>query len=324
MIGDLQLLGVKSEPAVLDYIATASEWIDENLGCFIPVLAARNFVGKGIVDLIVDPVLSVTGVKENAVAVASGLYWLMPLGGFWENGPCNNLMVAPEVGKSCWTRDYLIEVTGLWGKYNHSVLTGTDLDGALTATDGAIKVDDGSAISPAMNLLIGTEQLLVTASGAFTDSLTDLNGAIDASVESITVDDGMKIHVGEIFKIGFEQFKALDIVTNSILVARGWNNTARATHADEDNLYALRTFAVERGVNGTTAAIQADEAPISKYLAPQPINWLCRQMAALMVKKAESGFSGRIGNDSTGETFYISEFPKTTIEEIAASFRVPV
>lgn len=62
-------------------------------------------------------------------------------------------------------------------------------------------------------------------------------------------------------------------------------------------------------------------AAVSKYLVPDDVSWLCRQIAGLMVKKAESGFAGKSGNEATGETFYFNEFP-SQIKEIKKNYRI--
>jgi hypothetical protein len=81
-----------------------------------------------------------------------------------------------------------------------------------------------------------------------------------------------------------------------------------------------RTFTVSRGVNGTTAAAHSSKA-ISRYMAPYDVNWLARQMAGLMWKKARSGFAGKVGNQELGEVFYQNEFPEQ-IKQVRANYRI--
>jgi hypothetical protein len=77
---------------------------------------------------------------------------------------------------------------------------------------------------------------------------------------------------------------------------------------------------VERGVNGTTVAAHTDK-PLYRYIPPEDVNWLCRQIAGLMHMKAKSNFAGKTGSAETGETFYFNEFPNQ-VKEIAKNYRI--
>jgi hypothetical protein len=81
-------------------------------------------------------------------------------------------------------------------------------------------------------------------------------------------------------------------------------------------------FTVLRGINGTTAATHANAIALSRYLPPWDVNWLALQMAALMTKKAETGFSGRAGSAELGEAFYFREFPDDPIKRVVENYRI--
>jgi hypothetical protein len=40
----------------------------------------------------------------------------------------------------------------------------------------------------------------------------------------------------------------------------------------------------------------------------------------LMIKKAETGFVGRSGNDELGTGFWVNEFPKNQIESVRSNY----
>jgi hypothetical protein len=69
------------------------------------------------------------------------------------------------------------------------------------------------------------------------------------------------------------------------------------------------TYTVERGINGTTAAAHASAAVYAQRV-PDDVNYLAREMAALAYKKAQTGYTGRGGNEAVGESWYINEFPQ--------------
>ena len=62
LLDDLEVEGVRnqSEARILDKIQAASQWIDHNLGRFIPVSETRRYDGDGTRELYLDPVLGIT------------------------------------------------------------------------------------------------------------------------------------------------------------------------------------------------------------------------------------------------------------------------
>ena len=82
------------------------------------------------------------------------------------------------------------------------------------------------------------------------------------------------------------------------------------------------TYTVQRGCNGTTAAAHLNGVAISKYVVPHDVNMLCRELAALAAQKAATQWAGRAGSPETGETFYITQYPKSIIDAIALNYRV--
>jgi hypothetical protein len=206
--------------------------------------------------------------------------------------------------------------------YEETIATGATV--ASQADDAtSLVVDNAGGISVGAVLLIEDEQELVNAVGAATDSTAKLAADVDAEDDFMALSVASGLHVGEVIKVDIEQMKILDISGNNVLVTRGWNRTKRVSHTDLTVVYVYHTFTVARGVNGTVAAAHTSKA-ISRYVAPADIHWLCKQMAALMLKKADSAFAGRIGNVETGETFYVNEFPKSVIDQIRVNYFVPL
>lgn len=321
--------GVRDVSRALERIRAASDWIDQNIGIFIPKTEARRFDGpaRDNQNLIVENLLAETEVKDDTDVLLTTDYLLYPRQRLWENGPYHRIQLDPDaVTISGFSpEDDIIVVTGRWGLYEETVDVGTDLnDASHTDSKTALIVDDGSKISPGMVLRIGTEQFLVEDIGALTAAITTTNEALDASEEEVTVVDGSLVNVGEIIRVNFEKMRILDISTNDLLVARGYLHTKKVTHTTGANVDVHRTFTVKRGVNGTTAAAQADNADINRYLPPWQVNWLCRQMGGLMEKKAATGFAGKTANVELGEVFYHDEFPEKVIDEIKQNYMVPI
>lgn len=323
LLDDLDSSGIKAwkESQVMDKISAASIWIDHNLGQFIPTTETRRFDGSGLDDLWVDPLLAVTTVQVisgSSLTLQANDFLLYPRNRHWENGPYTRISADPDsINIGAWPalRD-CVTVTGRWGIYERSVALGATCSQLIG--DTTLSVSNGAAVSPGMVLLVEDEQEVVTATGAPTDSTANLNGAIDANQEEITLDDASKVNLNEVLRIDFEQMRVLDKNGNLVLVSRGYNGTKRNAHNTGADVYAYRTYLVTRGVNGTTAAAHSNVS-LQRYVAPEDVNGLCRQMAALMLKMAQTGFSGRVGNAETGEVSYYKSFP-SEIEKIREAY----
>jgi hypothetical protein len=62
------------------------------------------------------------------------------------------------------------------------------------------------------------------------------------------------------------------------------------------------TLTVQRGVNGTTAAIHSDNAPISKYRAPSPVSRIVMQMAIAAFLEEQEAYLVLAHGTSSGGT----------------------
>ena len=319
-------LGFRRESLALDAIAQASQFLEGKRqlnGQFIPVTDTRAYNGSGDLSLFLrDTLLSITTITHDGTSLETTDYVLSPLNAHWENGPYTRLIVDPDSANiSTWKNEIdVVSIAGLFGKYNKSVSLG--ITGSLAATTTTdLVVSNGAALSVGMILLIESEQIAVTGTGDPTAATSVVNGAITSTDTTIGVDDGSEFNELEIIKIDNEKMRIIDISTNDLYVERAYNGTRAAAHIDDSAIAVYRTYTVERGVNGTTAAIHSSKA-ISQYKAPADVSWLCKQIAGLMIKKAESHYSGKVGNADLGEVFYINEFPKMQIAETRQNYRI--
>jgi len=318
-------LGFKRESVALDALDQATRFLEGKKqlnGLFMPVLDTRSFDGSGDLSLFLrDYLLSITTITHDGTTLSSSDYVKYPLNAHWENGPYTRLAVDPDSSNlSTWKleRD-VVSIVGSFGKYSETRATGETITLNNSQTD--LKVANGANISVGMILLIESEQLAVKATGATTAATSKVNGAIAASDTIITVDNGAEFNELEILKIDLEQMRILDIATNNLYVDRAYNGTRAAAHIDDSAIAVYRTYTVERGANGTTAAAHTTKA-ISRYVAPMDVTWLTKQIAGLMLKKAESHYAGKIGNAELGEVFYLNEFPTMQIAETRQNYRI--
>jgi hypothetical protein len=325
LISDNQSLGV-DETRLFQAIREACDYLQKEIGWFIPVTLTRNYNGRGYPRLFVDPLLTITSIVNDGTTLAGTDYIAQPEHRFWANGPYGQIIIDPDAANlSAWVdEDDGIQIAGRWGLYQRTAsLTATVADTTeQSISQTTLKVSDGSQVSPGMPILIGSEQELVTGWGSPTTSVTTLNGAVTATEDTITVANGTLVNVGEVCRFGFEQFKVRDKQTHELYVWRGWNGTARESHLTAVAVDVYRTVNVERGVNGTTAAVHANGASISRYVAPEDVQYLAKQIATLIVNKARSGYQGRTGNPEQGLVFYNDAFPRFDIERIKSRYMI--
>lgn len=321
---DLNLLGSEREARVMPKIKTASDYIAKNIGWFLPVTMTRRLNGKGEKRLYVPPLLSITSIVNNDVTLAANDYIAKPEARYWPNGPYAWLDVdyADATSLSAWVCiDQGVEITGKWGLYDLTEATGATVSVLQTDSDTDVHVSSGASVSPGMVIVIGSEQQYVKSTSAPVAAVTTITEAMDSEVSSITVANGALVNIGEVIRIGLEQIKIVDISGNECAVVRGWNKTQRVSHADNATVDVYRVFNVTRGVNGTIAAAHSLGAEISKQCVPADVNMLCRKMAGRMLKDAQGGFSGVIGDAAMGQSQYLYILPKE-LGDIRNSYRI--
>lgn len=309
LVDDIRLNGI--EPGLFSYIQAASAYIARKLGDFIPVTETRTFGENDNSDLLVDPLLAVTSITNEAATISD--YTLYPMNRHWPSGPYSRIHQD-----GVWSDDD-VDIAGRWGMFEDTEALGVNITQA-TSSETTLVSTDGSKLSPGMVVIIESEQELVSGFGALTTATSQLNGATTASAADVTVDNGAEFFAGEIIRVGTEDMH-IDVISGNVLtVKRGYNGTVPASHLTDTAIYVYRTFTVTRGVNGTTAAAHSNKA-VSRCSIPADVNWLCRQIAGLMRAKARSEFIGRTGNSMAGVTDWFNEFPDQ-VKEIKANYRI--
>lgn len=318
------------EARIYQAIREASDFLQKEIGWFIPVTLTCNYNGRGRLDLHLDRgLLSVTTLVNDGTTLSSTDYIKKPDHGHWPNGPYTKLTVDPDAANlSSWVHEEDgVNLTGKFGLFDRSASTSATVADTTQQSDSqtTLKVSNGSQVSPGMVLLIGTEQELVTGYESPTASVTTVTEPVTATDDTLTLANAALVSIGEIIRIDFEQMKITDIRTtsNQAAVIRGYNGTARTTHADNAAVDVYRTVKVARGVNGTTAAVHANGVTVSRYYAPDDVQYLTRQIAVLMVNKALSGYQGRTGNAELGTVFYNDAFPRYELEQIKTRYALP-
>jgi hypothetical protein len=110
--------------------------------------------------------------------------------------------------------------------------------------------------------------------------------------------------------------------THKAQVTRQYNNSKQAAHLINAPVDVFRTFAVKRGINGTAAAEHTASSAVSKYLVPEDIGYLVREIATLMNQKEIGNFAGRSADAATGTVFYNDAFPRDDLARIKKLYTV--
>lgn len=305
---------------LLRFISAASQTIVQEIGNFQPLTEIRYLDGNGKNRLMLPPLIAIAEIIDDDNTLASTDYILYPSEKHWPNGPYTWIEYDPDgdYPSGVWTEESgVIKLTAAFGLFFLVRDTGlTVAGGGLNSSEATIAASDGSKLSPGMVLRIESEDIYISGLGSPTASVTTINGAMDASQETITFTDGSLVKVGEIIRVGVEKMKVADISGNSGYVRRGYHKTKPAAHTTSSAVDIYRTPTIVRGVNGTLAAAHTASKIIYRLMVPDDVNFLCREIATLMLKKAQSGYAGRTGNEQTGVTYYNDAFPKYDLERV--------
>ena len=319
--------GVYSEKTVFDKVLAASRLLAMKTGRFLPVTETRTFGAdraSSIRLFLRFPLISISSIVNDGVTLGSDDYVLQPNGRHWDNGPYSMLEVAANADNlSAWDDDNDgIVIVGDVGLYDATELLSATLGADLTDSGKTMRVSNGALVSPGMMVKVESERIFVKASSTPVAAVTTISAALDANAETCTFADGSLLNVGEVFRIGVEQIKVLDLNGNAGALQRGWNKTTKSAHTINSNVDVYRNFSVERGANGSTAAAHANASAITKYLLPEDVNGLCRKIAMRMLKDASAGYAGRVGDETMGQAVYTYVLPYE-LDEIMNNYEIP-
>jgi hypothetical protein len=306
----------------------ASRFLSEEIGWFIPVTQTTQMRGTGRDYLYpYPPILALTGSITNDGNTLTESTDFVFMRRMWANGPylgIERLSDAPNFSAWYDGDPDSVQIPAQVGLYNATALLSATVADATGQTDSqlTLKVSDGSQVSPAMTLLLGTEQELVTGWSSPTESVTTLGAAVAITDDVITLANASLVNKGEVLRAGFEQMKVRDLRTsnNTASVIRSWNGTTKSAHLSGAAVDVYRTVTVERALNGTTAAAHALSSALYRYQVPDDILFLAKEIATLMANKAGSGYQGKVGRSDIGEVFYNDAFPQYDIERVKQNY----
>ena len=187
--------GSGDDDEMFQLLLTISDWVDHFcIRHFYPRTQTLEFDGSGSTRLLIPDMTSLTSIKEDTNddktfndTWAANDYWLEPYNAeptqAWGQ-PYTAIRVRQHGTKATFTSgEQHFQVQGVWGYRQFKEDSGTDLnDASMTTTKTTVAVDDGTQFAIGQTIMIGTEQLLVTA--VSTNNLTctrALNGTTAAA-----------------------------------------------------------------------------------------------------------------------------------------------
>jgi hypothetical protein len=315
---DSELFGSEHEAKIFEKIQSASNFLEKEIGWFLPVAMTLKFNGHGRSRLLIPPLLSLTSLLNDGAAPSATTYALQPDGRHYANGPYS------EISALYFTWSYYdngVEVTGRWGLYEYLKALGATLGAQQAADVITLQVNNGALVSPGMVVVIGDESEFIESTNSTpSPAVTTLNGALDAASDIVAFANGASINIGETIRIDLEQARLLDRNGNTGYLQRGWNKTRKVSHLTGANVDVYRTFNVIRGVNGTSAALHANAAAVSRQMVPADVRQLTLKIASRMLKDSSSGYSGVIGDGMSGNAMYLYILPKE-LEDIKRNYK---
>lgn len=307
--------GSDRDSLIDSHIEAASREIESlTTRLFIPKTETRYYNwpqrnGSNVYTVMLDEDLlsasALTKEGDDVTAISSGDYFLEPV----NLGPPYH-WVEIDLASSAFysskdTHQRQIRVTGSWGYCNSTKAAGA-LAEADDGSETALDCTDSSLIDVGDCLLIGTEQMFVSAM-ALLDTTANTSGALTASASdtAVTVNTGTLVKAGEVITVNSEKMLVTAIAGNVLTVTRAYDGTTLASHLDAQDVYAPRTLTVTRGENGTTAASHNTAAAISKYVPPADVAELCKALAVAYYMAEMGAWTGAIGSgEASVETRY--------------------
>lgn len=198
-----------------------------------------------------------------------------------------------------WQRSMVIEALFGYSDTDTS-FAGATLSGAInSSTTTATFTPANGTLAPGIGSLIhiGTEKMLVRGrSMATTGQTTSSLLAANQGATSFTSAGAASLSIGEIILIDSERMRVNDIAGTTVVVSRAWDGTALAQHSSGSTIYGLRSYTVQRGVLGSTAASQSDAASVYVHEYPPLLNQLVIAETIVSLEQNAAAYARTIGS----------------------------
>jgi hypothetical protein len=306
--------GTDANATIDDLIEAMSREIESrHRRWYIPRTLTRSYpwpgIGPSTTLWVHGDLLTVTALTTDntATTIASPDYFLEPVN---EGPPYDRIEIdqsssATFSSSTTWQR--AIAVTGTWGYLNETESVGTVVSGlASDATATTFVASDSSNIGVGDCLLIQSEQVFVTDRASI-DLAVNTTGALTASMSDTTLSLAAptdNLVVGELIRIDSERMLVVDVNSaTSVVVDRAYDGSTLASHNSGADVFTYRQYTIERGVNGTTAAVHANATAVSRQVVPRDVEILCRAEVISAFYQEQAGWGREIGAGDGAQEF---------------------
>lgn len=196
-----------------------------------------------------------------------------------------------------------ISIAGLFSgdRDTSTSVAGAVLSGAINSGVTTLVLNPSSGYyTPGIGslILLDTERILLIDRRMSAVSGQTTGGSIAAlqATKTIAVTSGAAFADSETILIDAERMRIDDIAGNNLIVTRAWDGTALAAHTSGTAIYGLRTFVVQRGVLGSTAASHSDAASAYVHEYPPMVNELTIAESVVLLEQNANGYARTIGS----------------------------
>jgi hypothetical protein len=189
------------------------------------------------------------------------------------------------------TPQHDVAVTGTFGFNLNTIPAGTVPSGGLTSSATSVNLGVPGYRGVGSILLIDSEYMLVTGRSSVSTGTT-IQGNLTAAQNntSVPVTDITQYTIGETLLIDAERMRVLDAAGSNLIVVRGTDGTALATHSSGATIYAQRQLTVTRGALGSTQAAHTQNTAITEHDPPSLIRDLALVEAVAKLLRIPAGF----------------------------------
>lgn len=188
-----------------------------------------------------------------------------------------------------------VAITGTFGFNLNTAPAGALAAAVSDTTTGAVTVANSAGAGVGDVIVVDSERMLLADKALAATGQTQ-QGTIGNSTanQTLGVQNGAAIFVGETLTLDAESMLVTGITGNNVIVKRGWDGTAPATHTGA-TIYALRLWTVTRGGFGTVTATHLNGAAVSRYSYPSLVTQLSLAEAENNLLQAVSGYARTVG-----------------------------
>lgn len=203
------------------------------------------------------------------------------------------------------TSQRAISIVGVWGDKATVPVTDGQLGGNINSSVTTIVVNPSGnvlEVGTGALILVGTEYMLTTAR-RMSDTGVNTAGTLEDTpdAQTLAVGDASGFAYGETILVGAERMTVIDIAGNNLIVDRAVDGTTLADHASGVDVYAARTYTVQRGVVGSTTASHTAADVVTAHRFPGLVNELSIAETVVLMEGSKGAYSATTGSDSRQE-----------------------